>query len=262
MSGAALEVAHDHHPAGEYTFVPAHLTLSIVRGSALTLEQVSDGRLWLGRSTRGAINVMPPGLPRVFRHHDGCSFACVTVPATTEIDVRPQLALRDEPLRLLLESLIAATELGDDTHLFREAVRNAVVARLLELDRKAPAQLSHGLPPASLARVVEFLDAHLADDLSVEDLSRVAGLSPAHFSSLFRTTFGEPPHQHVIRLRVERARRLLERGADPSEAALAVGFYDQSHLARHMRRLLGITPGTIARTIRSSRKDPRRSLNH
>jgi AraC family transcriptional regulator len=137
--------------------------------------------------------------------------------------------------------------------LFRDAVGQAVLARLLELDRNAPALLAHGLPPASVTRVLEYLHAHLAEDLSVEDLSSVAGLRPAHFSTLFRTTFGEPPHQHVLRLRVERARELLEHGADPSAAALTVGFYDQSHLARHMRRFLGVTPGRIARASRHHR---------
>ena len=54
-------------------------------------------------------------------------------------------------------------------------------------------------------------------------------------------------------LRVERARQMLERGADPAAAALAVAFYDQSHLSRHMRRFLGVTPGEIARATPKKR---------
>jgi AraC-like DNA-binding protein len=252
MSVTGLRVVRDHHPAGEYAFVPDQLTLSLVLGSALTLEQVCEGRLWLGRSTRGAVNVMPRGSERVFRHHQGCSFACVTIPDELDGGLRPWIALRDEPLRLILESLVVESAGDGGNRMFRDAIGHAVVARLLELERVRPVQSAHGLPPVAVSRVTAYLDAHLADDLSVEDLSSIAGLRPAHFSTLFRTTFGEPPHQHLIRLRVERAQRLLERGADPSDAALAVGFYDQSHLARHMRRLLGVTPGQIAKARRST----------
>jgi AraC-like DNA-binding protein len=51
---------------------------------------------------------------------------------------------------------------------------------------------------------------------------------------------------------VERARELLVAGVDPSHAAVAVGFYDHSHLARHMRRLLGISPSVLRPPRRSS----------
>ena len=254
---AAAVVERDHHPAGEYTFVPGELTLSIVTGAPLSLEQLSEGKLWFGRSTRGSINVMPASIPRGFRHRAGCSFACITVPGARDVSLRPALALHDEPLRLLLEALVAAADEGDSTRLFREAVGDSVVARLLDLDGRAPAQPSHGLSPKAMSRVVEFLQAHLADDVSVGDLARVAGLRPAHFTLLFRRSFGEPPHRHLVRARVEHARELLERGADPAEAALAVGFYDQSHLARHMRRLLGVTPGQIIRAASSGRARPR-----
>jgi AraC-like DNA-binding protein len=56
----------------------------------------------------------------------------------------------------------------------------------------------------------------------------------------------------VLRLRVERARTLLQQGMDPLSAALATGFCDQSHLARHMQRTLGITPGAPARAFRAA----------
>jgi AraC family transcriptional regulator len=246
MSDLALQVARDHHAAGEYKFVPDELTLSLVTGQPLSLEQDSEGRLWVVRSTRGSINVMPAGIPRVFRHRQGCSFACITVPGVRALSVRPALALRDEPLRLILEGLVAAADSGDDTRLFRDAIGFGVVARLLHLDGRPPAPTAHGLSPRALSRVVAYLDAHLADDVSVEDLARVAGLRPAHFSLQFRRSFGEPPHRHMIRMRVERAKLLIEQGLDPAAAAVAVGFYDQSHLARHMRRMLGVTPGQVA----------------
>ena len=101
------------------------------------------------------------------------------------------------------------------------------------------------LAAAVLARVIEYLETHLADDVGVAELAAVAGLSTGHFSGLFRNATGEPPHRYHTRLRVQRARRLIESGVSASAAALQVGFFDQSHLARHMRRLLATSPGKL-----------------
>lgn len=256
-----LVVELDHHAAGEYVFTPAALTLSLTLGASLTLEQVAEGRRWSGRSSRGSINVMPAGSPRVFRHREGCAFACVTLDGELDRSLRPRLAIRDEPLRLVLDALLAENRAGPPTRLFRDAIGEAIIARLVTLDGRAPEPVVHGLPPHAVQRVIEFMQAHLADDISVDALARIANLSPAHFSTCFRASVGEPPHQHLVRLRVERARGLLERGLDPASAALAVGFYDQSHLARHMRRMLGVTPGAIARARRSSKDRPEPRTN-
>ena len=70
----------------------------------------------------------------------------------------------------------------------------------------------------------------------------------SHLKTLFGNTFGLPVHRYVVRCRVERARMLLLSGDLPmSQVALAAGFADQSHMANCMRRVLGLTPGAIAR---------------
>src|SRR6185436_5224125 len=112
---------------------------------------------------------------------------------------------------------------GPASLLFQEAAAQAILARLAALDDRAGRATLHGLPPAALSRALELLDARLAEDVSIEELAAVAGLSPAHFATLFRNSTGDPPHRHHLRMRVERARHLLEAGADPSDAALAVG---------------------------------------
>jgi AraC family transcriptional regulator len=260
---AALSVDFDHHPAGEYTFTPTGLALSMCFARC-HVETLFDGRSWKGLSIRGDVNVMPAGDRRVFRHHQGCRFALIAIderqiaaagPGTGSA-IRPQGWLRDAPLRHAIDALLAESgpRLGPPTALFQNAVGAAIVARLRELDGVRSPALKHQLPEADLSNVIEFMEARLADDLSVADLAAIAGLSPAHFSTLFRNATDEPPHRYLTRLRVERARRLLERGATPSDASLAVGFFDQSHLARHMRRLIGISPARL-RTD-SSKKRP------
>ena len=75
------------------------------------------------------------------------------------------------------------------------------------------------------------------------DGAQAAGIGLSQFKSLFKQSVGLAPHQYLLRRRVERARELLERERLPiAEAAAATGFAHQSHLARNMRRLIGVTP--------------------
>ena len=97
-----------------------------------------------------------------------------------------------------------------------------------------------------LERVREYVEEHLGDDLALAALAGAVGLSPYHFARLFRASTGLSPHQYVLRRRVERARLLLA-ATDRSLAAIAqdVGFASGSHLATHVRRLLGVPPSRL-----------------
>ncbi|MFL5540916.1 MAG: helix-turn-helix domain-containing protein [Longimicrobiaceae bacterium] len=97
--------------------------------------------------------------------------------------------------------------------------------------------------PAWLARAVEYLHAHPAAPVAMEALASVAGVPPARLGREFRLRLRCTPGEYLRRLRVDAACRLLTETDRPlSEIALAAGFYDQSHLNRHFRRLLGTTP--------------------
>ncbi len=95
-------------------------------------------------------------------------------------------------------------------------------------------------------RVTDYINDHLADDLSLTELAALAHLSPYHFTRLFKQTTGQSVHQYVIERRIEAARRLLLAGhLTVAEVAAAVGFYDQSHLARHFKRHTGAPPSHL-----------------
>jgi AraC family transcriptional regulator len=80
--------------------------------------------------------------------------------------------------------------------------------------------------------------------LTLRDLAAVAHLSPYHFARLFKISTGLPPRRYVIARRVDRAQQLLRGGDDLTLAQVAAraGFWDQGHLTRHFRRLVGVTP--------------------
>ncbi|MET9634816.1 AraC family transcriptional regulator [Streptomyces virginiae] len=102
-----------------------------------------------------------------------------------------------------------------------------------------------GGPEAAAARAV--LEERLADPPSLEQLAAELGTSPFALLRAFRDRYGMPPHTWLTDARVRRARRLLDAGTPPAEAALAVGFTDQPHLNRHFTRIVGVPPGAYRR---------------
>ncbi|MEK6345830.1 MAG: AraC family transcriptional regulator [Burkholderia sp.] len=109
-----------------------------------------------------------------------------------------------------------------------------------------PANLSPGQREAGATRAVQraldFIEACFAEPISLTDLAEAAGLSVSRFAARFSTEVGVSPQQYVRIVRVRQAQRLLRRGVSPSVVAAEVGFFDQSHLCRHFKRVLGRTP--------------------
>jgi len=112
-------------------------------------------------------------------------------------------------------------------------------------DGPVPAPPAYGgLSRAALRRVREYIDAHLSERTQLVELAAVAGVSIHHFAREFKRSTGVTPHDYLTRKRVDRTREMLARTDwSLSEIAFAAGFSDQSHMTRHFRRLLGMTPG-------------------
>ena len=98
----------------------------------------------------------------------------------------------------------------------------------------------------AVKRAQEYLQAYYADNVSLDQLARVVNLSQFHLVRVFRAELGLPPHMYLTQLRVGRAKALLRSGFSIADVAVATGFSDQSHLTRHFKRFVGITPGRYA----------------
>jgi AraC-like DNA-binding protein len=100
-----------------------------------------------------------------------------------------------------------------------------------------------GLPAVRLRRVLSYIDASLAEPLTVRSLACVAGMSPSHFTMLFKRSTGLSPYEVVQRRRISRAKELLH---DPSHTIAAIGcqlgFSSQAHFTTVFRRRIGVTP--------------------
>jgi AraC family transcriptional regulator len=105
-----------------------------------------------------------------------------------------------------------------------------------------------GVTPGALAgwqiaRVRAFIDENLRRTIHAKDLSAAAQRSTSHFSWSFKQAFGEPPHAYLVRRRLERVCHLMIiSSASLSETALSVGFSDQAHLGRLLRKTFGQSP--------------------
>jgi AraC family transcriptional regulator len=104
---------------------------------------------------------------------------------------------------------------------------------------------------SQLARVIDYIDTYLVGgsprenngDLSLHELAQLVQLSPHYFSQLFKQSTGFPPHQYILRCRIDRGKQLLRQGGlSIAGVAKIVGFVDRSHFHRHFKRLEGITP--------------------
>jgi AraC family transcriptional regulator len=101
-----------------------------------------------------------------------------------------------------------------------------------------------------LRQAPSYVEGNLQQDLSLNEIAQAAGVSASHLKTTFRQLTGVPDHQYVIQQRVERAATLLVQGRlSISEVAHETGFALQSHLAKHMRRLLGCSPKAVRRML-------------
>lgn len=106
-----------------------------------------------------------------------------------------------------------------------------------------PTPLPLGREHGAVRRALEYLEDNYTENISLQNLSGIAGLSPFHLLRVFEKQVGLPPHAYLINLRLRHAKTLLSAGIPIAQAAAESGFTDQSHLNRHFKRFIGVTPG-------------------
>jgi AraC family transcriptional regulator len=129
---------------------------------------------------------------------------------------------------------------------YAEALSLVLIHELNRLERTTPQavrQLGGGLPAWQRKRLVEFIEEHLAEEISLATLAELVNLSLFHFARAFRQSFGVPPHRYHSARRMDRARILLQRPAlSVTEIGVQTGFRETSSFTRAFRRFTGVTP--------------------
>lgn len=109
----------------------------------------------------------------------------------------------------------------------------------------APQTLFYGRESDRVKQVREFLMERFTENPSLEQLAALVNLSPYRLNRVFSQEIGVPPHAFLNQVRVWRAKAQLAKGIEIAQVAVETGFYDQAHLTRHFKRLLGYTPGIL-----------------
>jgi AraC family transcriptional regulator len=255
--GMALEVLHISPgviPDHEHATHAVHLiTNAPVRGALIARDGIHSKSL-----EARTIMLMPRGSRHRFLAESPIATVSVALHAellsralgeTTpdDIELTPQLNLVDPHVTSVLLALRADLEDGSPAgRLYGESLGTALGVYLARRYGAPPMRtrpVRHGLPTYRLRLVLDYIAAHLDQDLSLADLARTAGMSPHHFAVLFRQRMGTSPHRHVVELRIDRAKHLLrDHTRSVLEVALASGFESQSHFGRVFRRVVGVTP--------------------
>jgi AraC-like DNA-binding protein len=251
--GGIVEVLHAHFPEHAY---PVHTH------DTWTLLIIDDGmvRYDLDRHEHGAlppfVTLLPPHVPHDGRSVTAAGFrkrvlyldpSCLDpdlVGSAVDHPALPDAVLRDR-IHLLHEAL---RQPGDE---FEAESRLALITERLRSQFGA----ADGVPSRARDRGIalrlrDLLDANLMAGVSLDDAALALGAHPTHLVRAFSREFGMPPHRYLTGRRLDDARRLLLGGESVADVAAAVGFYDQSHLTRHFKRLLGVAPAQYARSGR------------
>jgi transcriptional regulator GlxA family with amidase domain len=104
------------------------------------------------------------------------------------------------------------------------------------------------------------MEEHFAQRIGLEQICRHVGLSKSTLLRAFTKSKGVTPYSYLENIRIGRAKKLLEQGALPVEAALQTGFSDQSHFANFFSRFIGLTPG-VYREIFLEKEDGEETLD-
>ncbi len=135
---------------------------------------------------------------------------------------------------------------GMGGHLYIDSLTTTLAVHLLRhySTKKLPIPANKdGLSNYKLRQVIDYINDQIDRNFTLAELAAIANMSPNYFASLFKQSTGYAPHQYTIRLRVKRAKQLLhKRELSIAEIAHSLGFAHQSHLNRHFKRIVGVTP--------------------
>jgi AraC family transcriptional regulator len=130
--------------------------------------------------------------------------------------------------------------------LYGESLGMALAAHVMQHDsegRSNPPEHKGGLPGRTLKTALEYIHAHTTQDIPLQALANVMHMSVFHFCRLFKQSTGFTPHQYLLHLRMEEAKRLLRSSnLNIAEIGQQVGFDDQSHFGATFRKVTGMTP--------------------
>lgn len=260
-SGMSLE----HHylpPAETPEYSLEQFVITINLGQSLQVERILGRHLQTGIMFTRAVGLCPMHTSQAIRWDRDANILLLNLEPelltrnavelldTEQYEMLPHLITQDALIHQIGLGLNAQLKTnGSDSRLYAESAATFLAVHLLQnyTTRKFPIrEYEGGLPQQKLKQAVDYIQDHLAQEISLNELANELGISRYYFCRLFKQSTGLSPHQYVIQQRVERAKQLLLQGKmSIANVAQASGFTHQSHLNRHFKRLTGVTPKTL-----------------
>ena len=241
-------------------------------GKAAVSSCRRGGQSRYGTTVHGDINIIPPDTPSRWEilEEDDTALIVGVPPSILEMaakdlgvepgrtNIRNVFCLRDPQIQAICFALKAELESGATSgRLYTDSLVTGITARVLSRYsslQPPPEARYRSLSGYDLKRLLLYLESNLVFNLSLSDIASYVGLSTSHLKTVFRESVGMPIHEYVIQRRLDRARTLLATGSQSiTDIALECGFTHQSHMARHMRRLLGVSPREFRRNSKSEK---------
>lgn len=188
-----------------------------------------------------ALNVGPDTMKRLAEEITGKS----------GLPVFAQPVVRNRELAALLKELHQIVMAGEQD--FRK--EELLLLLLQQIFHEYAALALDGAPPdpdAEIERICRYLEEHYAEPVTLDGLSAMANRSKYYFLRLFTKEKGISPYRYLENIRISQAKKLLEQGVLPQEAAARTGFSDQSHFTNYFREFIGLTPKQYYNIFRAS----------
>jgi len=257
-----IEVQQHRQPTWEtpeHHFPAQHTLIVVSPTNYATQAKRSLGTLQKDEQIAGKVAILPAQVPHKSSWAGESDFTLLMLESSflahiahesvnvDLVELLPTFAKHD-PIIHQIGSLLQ-TELESEStnsRLYVDGLTTALSAHLLSqycTVQQTLREYQGGLPKYKLQQVIDYIQAHLAEDISLEEISNELSMSRYYFCRLFKQNMGISPYQYVIQCRIDRAKDLLLQGRNSiAEVALLVGFTSQSHFTKHFKRLVGVTP--------------------
>lgn len=265
-TGAMLARWSRQRPSGELQPISVHPDCYRIAVMLQPLESqvwVGDRSVWCGVIGADRFRICPPGTAGRWRQLSACDIVNLFVPMATVRQLAADGGLPPghglastlfksdhQVLDLVWKLLNAQASAGPMTPQYCDGLVTALLCHLLEHHASAgQAEGSRGgLSGTKLRRVLSFMADNVTRELPIAELAALCRMSESHFSREFHAAAGLPPHQYMMRLRLERAARvLLDSGARMADIAQDHGFSSASHFSRVFARRYGQPPASFRR---------------
>jgi AraC family transcriptional regulator len=265
-----LKVEHHCLPPGEMSLaiVLDHVLVFHARSSSVILDLQIAGQQPLHKPVEfGDLHLLTQGTSICGRWHEEVEILVLALNPHFVVQAAQELAAGEriefinlqafQDLQLQQLMLTLKAELETDCpggRFFGETIGIGLVIQMLKkYNAFAPKYQScaGGLSPLKLSKVLEYVNTHLDEDITLTTLAELVHITPYYFCRLFKQSMGIAPHQYLMQRRLEQAKVLLRQQPDTNIAdiALQCGFTNQSHLSRHFRLQMGITPKQYRRQM-------------